>query len=179
MYAYRYTYFLDICINTVPMLLCLSLSLISLFKIRFVMCFIVAWKMHQKRKIVFFIWPSNALCPHRIATGEDLPLLFKEYDKTFITFKEPAVSHIVWKERRWICYFQNALIQFFLNELQKLHPRITGEHSSVLEVFSLGQYPTVKLWGMYLERILVLGATVHPWIVWGYTFLLNSCKSSK
>lgn len=78
----------------------------------FLIYFMVTWKMHQKRKIVFFIWPSNAICSHRIAAGQDLPLLFREYEK--------------------------ALVQFLFDELQKLHPRMNGEHSSVLEVFSLG-----------------------------------------
>lgn len=79
--------------------------------------------------------------------AEDLPLLFKECDKDFITFKGPTVPHIIWKEKRWISYFQNALVQFLFNKLQKLHPRMNGEHSSALEVLILGQYPTVKLWG--------------------------------
>lgn len=47
-----------------------------------------------------------------MAAGEDLPLLFREYEK--------------------------ALVQLLFDELQKLHPRMNGEHSSVLEVFSLG-----------------------------------------
>lgn len=39
--------------------------------------------------------------------------------------------------------YENIKIQFLFNELQKLHPRMNGEYSSVLEVFSLGKYPTV------------------------------------
>lgn len=155
--------FLDVCINSPHAVM--SLAVFN-FPVRNKICYVFRCCMKDaSEKKDHVIWPSNVVCSQRMAGSEDLPLLFREYDKACIAFKGPAVSHIVWKERRSVSYFQNTLVQFLFNELQKLHPRMNHEHNSVLELFSLGQYPTIKLWGMHLGRILSLGATVHPWTV--------------
>jgi len=93
-----------------------------------------------------------------MAAGEALSLLSKGNDKAPITFKGPAISHIVSKHKRCGFYFQNALMQILFNESWILHPTMNCEQSSVLEVLSLGQYCTVKPWVRYLERIPSLRA---------------------